>query len=149
MKKDIHPKFYEEAKVGPSSKDDHHLSPRSVHALGDMTIVSFKLLGESLMQVICNGEEVLTVSGTKEKYVVDVWSGNHPFFKAGTSSAASSQKLYLQKLILQPSVSSMVLTAARSWALWTALYAYFEVSSDACHTSGRGLESSSFWMRVG
>ena len=33
------------------------------------------------MQVICNGEEVLTVSGTKEKYVVDVWSGNHPFFK--------------------------------------------------------------------
>ncbi|CAK0785951.1 hypothetical protein CVIRNUC_009164 [Coccomyxa viridis] len=45
MKKDIHPKFYEEAKV------------------------------------ICNGEEVLTVSGTKEKYVVDVWSGNHPFFK--------------------------------------------------------------------
>ena len=33
------------------------------------------------MQVICNGEEVLTVSGTKERYVVDVWSGNHPFFK--------------------------------------------------------------------
>ena len=32
------------------------------------------------LQVICNGEEVLTVSGTKEKYVVDVWSGNHPFF---------------------------------------------------------------------
>lgn len=31
--------------------------------------------------MICNGEEVLTVSGTKEKYVVDVWSGNHPFFK--------------------------------------------------------------------
>lgn len=45
MKKDIHPKYYEEAKV------------------------------------ICNGEEVLTVSGTKERYVVDVWSGNHPFFK--------------------------------------------------------------------
>ena len=33
------------------------------------------------VQVICNGEEVLTVSGTKERYVVDVWSGNHPFFK--------------------------------------------------------------------
>lgn len=31
-------------------------------------------------QVFCNGEEVLTVSGTKEKYVVDVWSGNHPFY---------------------------------------------------------------------
>ena len=34
-----------------------------------------------LVKVICNGEEVLTVSGTKEKYVVDVWSGNHPFFQ--------------------------------------------------------------------
>ncbi len=33
------------------------------------------------MQVFCNGEEVMTVSGTKEKYVVDVWSGNHPFFQ--------------------------------------------------------------------
>lgn len=32
------------------------------------------------VQVFCNGEEVLTVSGTKEKYVVDVWSGNHPFY---------------------------------------------------------------------
>ena len=43
---------------------------------------------ECLTQVICNGEEVLTVSGTKEKYVVDVWSGNHPFFKASSLSAA-------------------------------------------------------------
>jgi hypothetical protein len=30
--------------------------------------------------VFCNGEEVLTVSGTKKEYVVDVWSGNHPFY---------------------------------------------------------------------
>lgn len=28
----------------------------------------------------CNGEEVLTVSGTKKEYTVDVWSGNHPFY---------------------------------------------------------------------
>ncbi len=33
-------------------------------------------------QVFCNGEEVLTVSGTKKEYVVDVWSGNHPFYLA-------------------------------------------------------------------
>ena len=39
-----------------------------------------------LGQVICNGEEVLTVSGTKEQYTVDIWSGNHPFFtKSGTT----------------------------------------------------------------
>ncbi|EIE18561.1 RNI-like protein [Coccomyxa subellipsoidea C-169] len=37
-------------------------------------------------KVFCNGEEVMTVSGTKEKYVVDVWSGNHPFFQ-GTQEA--------------------------------------------------------------
>ena len=40
------------------------------------------------VQVICNGEEVLTVSGTKEKYVVDVWSGNHPFFKVCAQHAS-------------------------------------------------------------
>ena len=62
------------------------------------------------MQVICNGEEVLTVSGTKEKYVVDVWSGNHPFFKAGPplSSILSS---------LRDSTLSVVHSAARFWAL--------------------------------
>ena len=31
-------------------------------------------------KVFCNGEEVMTVSGCREKYVVDVWSGNHPFY---------------------------------------------------------------------
>lgn len=36
---------------------------------------------QCIVQVYCNGEEVMTVSGTKEKYVVDVWSGNHPFFQ--------------------------------------------------------------------
>uniref|UniRef100_A0A7S2Z1N6 50S ribosomal protein L31 n=1 Tax=Chloropicon laureae TaxID=464258 RepID=A0A7S2Z1N6_9CHLO len=34
-------------------------------------------------KVICNGEEVFTVSGTKKEYVVDVWSGNHPFYMNG------------------------------------------------------------------
>ncbi|PIA55811.1 hypothetical protein AQUCO_00700258v1 [Aquilegia coerulea] len=43
-KKDIHPEFYEDAKV------------------------------------YCNGELVLTTGGTQKEYVVDVWSGNHPFY---------------------------------------------------------------------
>ncbi|EPS69785.1 endo-beta-mannanase [Genlisea aurea] len=43
-KGDIHPEFYEEAKV------------------------------------YCNGELVMTTGGTKKEYVVDVWSGNHPFY---------------------------------------------------------------------
>jgi ribosomal protein L31 len=46
----------------------------------DVVVVTPTAWTDSL-QVICNGEEVLTVSGTKEKYVVDVWSGNHPFFQ--------------------------------------------------------------------
>ena len=27
----------------------------------------------------CNGEEVMTVGGTQAEYVVDIWSGIHPF----------------------------------------------------------------------
>merc|ERR1719265_686073 len=34
-------------------------------------------------KVFCNGEVVMTVGGSSEKYVVDLWSGNHPFFLAG------------------------------------------------------------------
>ncbi|EYU32772.1 hypothetical protein ABFS82_14G044500 [Erythranthe guttata] len=43
-KKNIHPEFYEDAKV------------------------------------YCNGELVMTTGGTKKEYIVDVWSGNHPFY---------------------------------------------------------------------
>lgn len=31
-------------------------------------------------EVYCNGEKVLTLGGTRPKYNVDLWSGNHPFF---------------------------------------------------------------------
>ncbi|XP_051139884.1 50S ribosomal protein L31, chloroplastic [Andrographis paniculata] len=48
-KKDIHPEFYEDAKV------------------------------------YCNGELVMTTGGTKQEYVVDVWSGNHPFYLGSRS----------------------------------------------------------------
>uniref|UniRef100_A0A7R9XUW0 50S ribosomal protein L31 n=1 Tax=Prasinoderma coloniale TaxID=156133 RepID=A0A7R9XUW0_9VIRI len=37
-------------------------------------------------KVWCNGEEVKVVSGTKEEYVVDVWSGNHPVYQGTTDS---------------------------------------------------------------
>ena len=47
-------------------------------------------------QVFCNGEEVLQVSGTKEKYVVDVWSGNHPFFNVRPSLSLSILARYFQ-----------------------------------------------------
>jgi large subunit ribosomal protein L31 len=43
-KKEIHPNFYEDAKV------------------------------------YCNNELVMTTGGTQKEYVVDVWSGNHPFY---------------------------------------------------------------------
>lgn len=33
------------------------------------------------MQVICNGEEVISMGGTQETYNVDIWSGNHPFYQ--------------------------------------------------------------------
>jgi len=37
-------------------------------------------------QVFCNGEEVLTTSGTQKSYTVDVWSGNHPFFQGAANT---------------------------------------------------------------
>ncbi|KAK6939488.1 Ribosomal protein L31 [Dillenia turbinata] len=49
-KKDINPKFFENAKV------------------------------------YCNGELGLTTGGTQEEYVVDVWSGNHPFYLGNQSA---------------------------------------------------------------
>jgi ribosomal protein L31 len=39
-----------------------------------------------MTQVFCNGEEVMTTSGTQPKYTVDIWSGNHPFFKGSSST---------------------------------------------------------------
>ncbi|KAI5069147.1 hypothetical protein GOP47_0015448 [Adiantum capillus-veneris] len=35
----------------------------------------------SQAEVFCNGELVMTTGGTQPKYVVDVWSGNHPFYQ--------------------------------------------------------------------
>ncbi|CAM8979286.1 unnamed protein product [Rhodiola kirilowii] len=50
-KKDIHPQFYDDAKV------------------------------------YCNSELVMTTGGTKKEYVVDVWSGNHPFYLGSRSAS--------------------------------------------------------------
>ncbi|KAL2613807.1 hypothetical protein R1flu_025499 [Riccia fluitans] len=32
-------------------------------------------------KVYCKGDLVMSVGGTQGEYVVDVWSGNHPFFQ--------------------------------------------------------------------
>ncbi|KAL4437764.1 hypothetical protein ABPG77_005676 [Micractinium sp. CCAP 211/92] len=42
-------------------------------------------------KVICNGEEVLTTSGTQGSYTVDIWSGNHPFFQGNTSTVVTDE----------------------------------------------------------
>ncbi|KAI4366357.1 hypothetical protein MLD38_022244 [Melastoma candidum] len=36
-------------------------------------------------KVYCNGELVMTTGGTRKEYVVDVWSGNHPFYLGNRS----------------------------------------------------------------
>ena len=38
------------------------------------------------LQVFCNGVEVISLGGTKAEYVVDVWSGNHPFYQGAKST---------------------------------------------------------------
>ena len=45
-----------------------------------MSLACFNLV--YILQVICNGEEVLVCGGAKPEYIVDVWSGNHPFYQA-------------------------------------------------------------------
>lgn len=36
----------------------------------------------------------MTTGGTKKEYIVDIWSGNHPFYQArGAGLAASPQRL--------------------------------------------------------
>ena len=42
-------------------------------------------------QVICNGEEVMTTSGTMEQYTVDIWSGNHPFYTNSESNMLTEE----------------------------------------------------------
>jgi large subunit ribosomal protein L31 len=32
-------------------------------------------------QVFCNGVEVMTLSGTRKEYSVEIYSGNHPFYQ--------------------------------------------------------------------
>jgi large subunit ribosomal protein L31 len=36
-------------------------------------------------KVICNGEEVLELTGTQAEYHVEVWAGNHPFYRGDAS----------------------------------------------------------------
>lgn len=42
-------------------------------------------------KVLCNGEEVLVTSGTRDSYTVDIWSGNHPFFQGNTSTVVTDE----------------------------------------------------------
>jgi len=37
-------------------------------------------------KVFCNGEQVMSMGGTQDNYVVDIWSGNHPFYLGKSSS---------------------------------------------------------------
>jgi ribosomal protein L31 len=46
--------------------------------------------------VFCNGEEVLTVSGCKGEYVVDVWSGNHPFYTGSLTTSVGEESRIAQ-----------------------------------------------------
>ena len=51
---------------------------------------------KNLHQVFCNGEEVLTVSGCKPEYVVDVWSGNHPFYTGALTTSVGEESRIAQ-----------------------------------------------------
>ncbi|GAB5353096.1 hypothetical protein AAMO2058_000008900 [Amorphochlora amoebiformis] len=43
--------------------------------------------------VFCNGEEVYKISGTADKYVVDIWSGNHPFYQDGGGMIVKADRI--------------------------------------------------------
>ena len=83
MKPEIHPEYNQEVKVCPVAGGAlpwaEALSKPEVVCL--LCPAAPAETWPSSVQVFCNGEEVLTVSGTKKEYVVDVWSGNHPFYQ--------------------------------------------------------------------
>lgn len=45
-----------------------------------------------LTKVYCDGQLVLEVGGTKKELTVEVWSGNHPFFKTLSTSQNLKKK---------------------------------------------------------
>ena len=76
------------------------------------------------LQVYCNGEEVLVTSGTKAKYTVDIWSGNHPFFKGSSNVTLvdeGSVNRFKRRYAGLDSLSDMsrIKTGAGFWALGT------------------------------
>ena len=46
---------------------------------------------EPVLQVFCNGQEVMVTSGTMPEYKVDIWSGNHPFFQGSGNSVITDE----------------------------------------------------------
>ena len=79
MKKDIHPKFYPEAKARFSPGCSGARCARAhARACAD--------LAPAPAQIFCNGVEVMSCGGTKPEYIVDVWSGNHPFYQGNKST---------------------------------------------------------------
>lgn len=55
-----------------------------------------------LLQVFCNGEEVLVTGGTKAEYIVDVWAGNHPFYQARPLDITAMGPLAKQEALAVP-----------------------------------------------
>jgi ribosomal protein L31 len=53
-------------------------------------------------KVICNGEEVLELTGTMPEYHVEVWSGNHPFYKGDTSALVVDEGQVSPMLLKMP-----------------------------------------------
>eukprot|EP00897_Mesotaenium_endlicherianum_P004131 jgi/Mesen1/3746/ME000204S03003 len=42
-------------------------------------------------KVYCNGALVMTTGGTQEEYIVDVWSGNHPYFQGSKATLVADK----------------------------------------------------------
>lgn len=45
----------------------------------------------STAKVVCNGQEVMVVGGTKSSYNVDIYSGNHPFYQVCADQPRASK----------------------------------------------------------
>ena len=104
VQKDKQPEWFPEAKVRPDPSSGVPARPGpGAHAHREVSSLVREIRGNPFFltgeephlsrrpfehspfppsQVFCNGEEVMTVGGTQAEYVVDIWSGNHPFFLA-------------------------------------------------------------------
>jgi large subunit ribosomal protein L31 len=89
------------------------------------------------LQVFCNGEEVMTTSGTQPQYTVDIWSGNHPFFKGSSSTVVVDEgrvNRFKRRYAGLDTMADMSTMKQGAWRLCSLSAGRWASCCDMCHS---------------